>query len=574
MIKMTFTAYILDVLTNSVYPARITVENGIFKQIVPIIVDGEIKVDVEGLMLPGFIDSHIHIESSMLTPAQFAKIAVRHGTTSVVCDPHEIANVCGIEGIEFMIENASHVPLNFYFSAPSCVPATSFETSGAVLDSDDIEFLLKKDEIVALGEMMNFPGVLSGDEEVLRKLELARKYDKPIDGHAPLLSGEELDKYLEQYIITDHECSNFHEAIEKKQKGMKIMVRDGSSAKNMEALFDFSERIAHLKNQESFGIIPTEVLERRIQSPIFDFIVSDDKHPNDLINGHLNKSVKKAVELGIDVIKAIEMVTINPASHYNLDAGAIVTGARADYIIIDNIIDFNILKTYVAGECVFDGENVLFDVPEAELENSVKASKTNASDFDVLYDGDECEVNVIECFNGELLTQKTTATLKVKDDKVMPDIYDDVLKIAVVERYGNNNIANAFIKGFGLKKGAIASSVAHDSHNIIVVGYDSEEMAEAANAVIENKGGIAVVSEDFNDSLALPIAGLMSNEDAFAVAEKLDVLHRMASALGCKLDSPFMTMAFMALLVIPSIKISDKGLFDGDNFEFMDVIIN
>ena len=571
---MTFTAYILDVLTNSVYPARITVENGIFKQIVPIIVDGEIKVDVEGLMLPGFIDSHIHIESSMLTPAQFAKIAVRHGTTSVVCDPHEIANVCGIEGIEFMIENASHVPLNFYFSAPSCVPATSFETSGAVLDSDDIEFLLKKDEIVALGEMMNFPGVLSGDEEVLRKLELARKYDKPIDGHAPLLSGEELDKYLEQYIITDHECSNFHEAIEKKQKGMKIMVRDGSSAKNMEALFDFSERIAHLKNQESFGIIPTEVLERRIHSPIFDFIVSDDKHPNDLINGHLNKSVKKAVELGIDVIKAIEMVTINPASHYNLDAGAIVTGARADYIIIDNIIDFNILKTYVAGECVFDGENVLFDVPEAELENSVKASKTNASDFDVLYDGDECEVNVIECFNGELLTQKTTATLKVKDDKVMPDIYDDVLKIAVVERYGNNNIANAFIKGFGLKKGAIASSVAHDSHNIIVVGYDSEEMAEAANAVIENKGGIAVVSEDFNDSLALPIAGLMSNEDAFVVAEKLDVLHRMASALGCKLDSPFMTMAFMALLVIPSIKISDKGLFDGDNFEFMDVIIN
>ncbi len=574
MIKMTFTAYILDVLTNSVYPARITVEDGVFKQIIPIIVDGKTKVDVEGLMVPGFIDSHIHIESSMLTPAQFAKIAVSHGTTSVVCDPHEIANVCGIEGIEFMIENASHVPLNFYFSAPSCVPATSFETSGAILDSDDIEFLLKKDEIVALGEMMNFPGVISGDEEVLRKLELARKYKKPIDGHAPLLSGEELDKYLEQYIITDHECSNFHEAIEKKQKGMKIMVRDGSSAKNMEALFDFSERIDHLKNQESFGIIPTEVLERRIHSPIFDFIVSDDKHPNDLINGHLNKSVKKAAELGIDVIKAIEMVTINPASHYNLDAGAIVTGARADYIIIDNIIDFNILKTYIAGECVFDGENVLFDVPEVEIENSVNASKTEAQDFDVLYDGDECEVNVIECFNGELLTQKTTATLKVKDGRVMPDIYDDVLKISVVERYGNNNIANAFIKGFGLKKGAIASSVAHDSHNIIVVGYDSEEMAQAANAVIENKGGIAVVSEDFSDTLALPIAGLMSNEDAFAVAKKLDILHRMASALGCKLDSPFMTMAFMALLVIPSIKISDKGLFDGDNFEFMDVIIN
>ena len=571
---MKFTAYILDVLTSSVYPARITVEGGIFKQIVPIMVDGETKVDVEGLMLPGFIDSHIHIESSALTPAQFAKVAVMHGTTSVVCDPHEIANVSGIDGIEFMIENASTVPFNFYFSAPSCVPATSFETSGAVLNSDEIEYLLQKDEVVALGEMMNFPGVIHGDKEVLKKLELARKYKKPIDGHAPLVSGEDLDKYLEQYIVTDHECSNFQEAIEKKQKGMKIMVRDGSSAKNMEALFDFTERINYLKNQESFGIIPSEVLERRIHSPIFDFIVSDDKNSRDLINGHLNLSVKKAVELGIDIIKAIEMVTINPASHYNLDAGAIVTGARADFIIIDNIIDFNILKTYVAGECVYDGENVLFDAPDVETENRIDAPKKTAQDFDILFDGDECEVNVIECFNGELLTKKATAKLYVDNGKVMPSIYDDVLKISVVERYGHNNVANAFIKGFGLKKGAIASSIAHDSHNIIVVGYDSEEMAEAVNTVIENKGGIAVVSEDFKDSLPLPIAGLMTNDDAFAVAEKLKVLHKMASALGCKIDSPFMTMAFMALLVIPSIKISDKGLFDGDNFEFMDVIID
>ena len=571
---MKFTAYILDVLTSSVYPARITVEEGIFKQIVPIMVDGETKVDVEGLMLPGFIDSHIHIESSALTPAQFAKVAVMHGTTSVVCDPHEIANVSGIDGIEFMIENASTVPFNFYFSAPSCVPATSFETSGAVLNSDEIEYLLQKDEVVALGEMMNFPGVIHGDKEVLKKLELARKYKKPIDGHAPLVSGEDLDKYLEQYIVTDHECSNFQEAIEKKQKGMKIMVRDGSSAKNMEALFDFTERINYLKNQESFGIIPSEVLERRIHSPIFDFIVSDDKNSRDLINGHLNLSVKKAVELGIDIIKAIEMVTINPASHYNLDAGAIVTGARADFIIIDNIIDFNILKTYVAGECVYDGENVLFDAPDVETQNRIDTPKKTAEDFDILFDGDECKVNVIECFNGELLTQKATAKLHVKDGKVMPDIYEDILKISVVERYGHNNVANAFIKGFGLKKGAIASSIAHDSHNIIVIGYNSEDMAEAVNTVIENKGGIAVVSEDFSDSLPLPIAGLMSNEDAFVVAKKLKQLQKMAYALGCKMDSPFMTMAFMALLVIPSIKISDKGLFDGDNFEFMDVIID
>ena len=571
---MPFTAYILDVLTNSVYPARITINNGVFEEIVPIVSDDNLSVDVEGLLIPGFIDSHIHIESSMLTPAQFAKIAVRHGTTSVVCDPHEIANVCGIEGIEFMIENARQVPFNFYFSAPSCVPATTFETAGATLNSDDIEFLLKKDEVVALGEMMNFPGVLNGDEEVLRKLKLARDYNLPIDGHAPLLSGKELDKYLEQYIITDHECSNFKEAIEKKQKGMKIMVRDGSSAKNMEGLFDFSARIEHYKNQDNFGIIPNEVLSRRLHSPIFDFIVSDDKNPKDLIKGHLNESVKKAVDLGIDLIKAIEMVTVNPAVHYGIEGGAIVTGAKADFIIVDNLHDLNVLKTYISGECVFDGEEVLFDIEEVEVGNSMDVDKKSPQDFDICYDGDECEVNVIKCYNGDLLTKKTTAALKTKDGIVQPDIIEDVLKIAVVERYGGNTITNAFIKGFGLKKGAIASSVAHDSHNIIVVGYSSEMMAEAVNTIIDNGGGIAVVSEDFSDSLSLPIAGLMSNEDAFDIAEKLFTLQKMAFALGCKLDAPFMTMAFMALLVIPSIKISDKGLFDGDNFEFMDVIRN
>ena len=569
---MKFTAYLLDVLTDSVYPARITVADGVFKEIVPIHVTEETKIDVDGLLLPGFIDSHIHIESSMLTPAQFAKVAVRHGTTAVVCDPHEIANVSGIPGIEFMIENAKTVPFNFYFAAPSCVPATSFETSGAILNSDDIEYLLKKDEIVALAEMMNFPGVINGDEEVLRKLELARQYKKPIDGHAPLVSGRDLDKYLEQYIITDHECSNFQEAIEKKQKGMKIMVRDGSSAKNMEALFDFHERVDYLKNQDSFGIIPTDVLERRINSPMFDFIVSDDKNPNDLLEGHLNLSVKKAADLGVDILKAIEMVTINPAAHYSLDGGVIVTGARADFIIVDNLKDLNVLKTYIGGECVFDGENVLFDVDDVDVTNTFNVTKKQANDFDVCFDGEECEVNVIECFNGELLTQKATATLKTKDGKVQPDIYQDVLKIAVVERYGHDNVANAFIKGFGLKKGAIASSTAHDSHNIIIVGYDAEMMAEAVNTVIENMGGIAVVSEDFSDSLALPIAGLMTNEDAELVASKLTVLQKMASALGCKINAPFMTMAFMALLVIPSLKISDLGLFDGDSFEFIDVI--
>ena len=572
---MSFTAYMLDVVSDTIYPARITIEDGLFKEVTPITVSEKdiVKIDVKGLMLPGFIDSHIHIESSMVTPAQFAKIAVRHGTTAVVCDPHEIANVLGIEGVEAMIENAKQVPFNFFFTAPSCVPATGFETSGAVLDSSDIEYLLKKEEIVALGEMMNFPGVINGDEEVHKKLEFARKIGKPIDGHAPLVTREALDKYLAAGISTDHECSNVLEALEKKIKGMKIMVRDGSSAMDMEDLFNIDEGGKSIDFSGPMGLMFRDIFERKIYSPLFDFIVSDDKHPNDLINGHLNKSINKAVGLGIDLIKAINMVTINPAYHYNLNCGAIVPGAKADFIIVDSIYDCNVLKTYVGGECVFDGENVLFDVPEIEPRNTINTTKKTASDFDIHYDGDECEVNVIECFDGDLLTKKATAKLYVKDGVVQPDIYQDILKIAVVERYGGNTIANAFIKGFGLKKGAIASSVAHDSHNIIVIGYNSQMMADAVNQVIDDKGGISVVSEDFSDSLPLPIAGLMSNEDVYDVADKLGILHNMVKALGCQVEAPFMTMAFMALLVIPSIKISDKGLFDGDNFEFMDVII-
>ncbi|WP_407454676.1 adenine deaminase [Methanobrevibacter sp.] len=569
---MSFTAFILDVITDTIYCARITIEDGKYKEITPIFVNEDTKVDMKGLMMPGFIDSHIHIESSMMTPAQFAKVAVRHGTTCVVCDPHEIANVLGIEGIEAMIENAKQVPFKFFFSAPSCVPATPFETSGAVLDSSDINYLLKKDEIVALGEMMNFPGVINGDEEVLNKLKLARIYNKPIDGHAPLLSGDDLNKYLNQQISTDHECSNILEAFEKKIKGMKIMVRDGSSALDMESLFNIDDIYTYIDDPERLGVLFRDIFEKKIYSPLFDFIVSDDKNPNDLLKGHLNKSVKKASKLGIDILKAINMVTINPAYHYNLNCGAIVVGADADFIIVDSIHDLNIQETYINGECVFDGENVLFDAPEVDARNSIKATKKSPSDFDILYDGDECEVNVIECIDGDLLTKKATAKLKTKDGIVQSDIIQDVLKIAVVERYGGNKVSNAFIKGFGLKKGAIASSVSHDSHNMIVIGYNSEMMAKAVNNVIDNQGGIAVVSEDFTDSLPLPIAGLMSNEDAEIIADKLTTLQSMAAALGSNLTSPFMTMAFMALLVIPSLKISDQGLFDGDSFEFIDVI--
>ena len=373
---MIFTAFMLDVITDTIYPARITIENGLFKQITPITIDENSVMDFQGLMVPGFIDSHIHIESSMITPAQFAKIAVRHGTTAAVCDPHEIANVLGIEGIEAMIENAKQVPFNFYFAASSCVPATSFETSGAILDSSDIEYLLQKDEIVALAEMMNFPGVINGDKEVIRKLELAKKYGKPIDGHAPLVTRGDLDKYLAAGISTDHECSNVIEALEKKIKGMKIMVRDGSSAMDMEGLFNIDEGRQSVDFTGPMGLMFRDIFERKIYSPLFDFIVSDDKHPNDLIDGHINKSIHKAVDLGINLIKAINMVTINPGYHYNLNCGAIVPGAKADFIIVDSIYDCNVLKTYVGGECVFDGENVLFDVPEIEPRNIQNALKS------------------------------------------------------------------------------------------------------------------------------------------------------------------------------------------------------
>lgn len=564
----------LDVITDSIYPARISVEGGFFKEIVPIVINDDSELDISGIILPGFIDSHIHIESTMLTPAQFAKLAVRFGTTSVVCDPHEIANVAGTDGIYFMIENSKSVPFNFYFSIPSCVPATCFETSGAILDSETIGELLKKDEAVALGEMMNFPGVINGDGEVLAKLEKAKELGKPIDGHAPLLSGKDLDKYIAEHISTDHECSNFAEAIEKKEKGMKIMVREGSSAKNMEALFDFSDRLDYWKNHESFGKMPNEVLEKRIHLPIFDFIVSDDKHTTDLIKGHLNESIKKAIGLEISPISAIEMVTVNPSTHYNLNTGAIVKGMQADYVVVDNLNDLNILKTYVAGKCVFDGENVLFDVEETEFKNTFDVSKKGSEDFEISCDEPSADVNVIRCFNGELITEAESATLETKNGFVQPDLEEDILKIAVVERYGGNSIANGFITGFNLKKGAIASSVAHDSHNIVVVGTNSEDMANAVNCLIDNEGGFAIVDGDFEDSLALPIAGLMTNEDSHEVAEKLEKLHKTAADFGCKLDSPFMTMSFMALLVIPAIKISDKGLFDCINFEFIDVIKN
>ncbi|MDO5848276.1 MAG: adenine deaminase [Methanobrevibacter sp.] len=568
---MKFKAYYLDVLDNTIHPAEISIKNSFFDSI-RILSDTNFIPDIDGLILPGFIDAHIHIESTMLTPAQFAKAALRHGTTSVIADPHEIANVLGIEGVDFMIENASKVPFDFYFSAPSCVPATVFETSGAILDSDDIYKLMSRDEIVALGEIMNFPGVIDDDFEVLSKINVARDLDKPIDGHAPLLSGKNLEKYLSKGISTDHECSRFNEAIEKKDKGMKIMVRDASSAKNLEALFDFSDRIEYWRNKDNFGYLPNEALERILEYPIFDFIVSDDKHVADIINGHLNESLKKAKRLELDIIELIKMVTLAPAMHYRLDSGAIMEGMKANFVVVDNLDDLNVKQTYVGGKLVFDGEDVLFDVPEISEINNFEVDYKTPEDFEVICESDKASVNVIKCFNGQLLTEKVECFLKSKNGILESNVDNDILKIANVERYGGNSLANGFIQGFNLKEGALASSISHDSHNILVVGVNSQDMAKAVNLVIENKGGIAVASKNYSDFLSLPVAGLMTNEDYGKVANKVEELERVLRLWGCKMDAPITTLSFMALLVIPSLKISNKGLFDGESFEFIDLI--
>ena len=573
MILMKFKAYFLDVISNLVQPAEISIEKSFFTSI-RILSDENFTPDIEGLILPGFIDAHIHIESSMLTPAQFAKTAVRHGTTSVVCDPHEIANVLGVDGVEFMIENASKVPFDFYFTAPSCVPATSFETAGSELDVDDIEMLLKKEEVVALGEMMNVPGVLLDDPTVDNKLNVAKSLYMPIDGHAPLIFGQDLDKYLSKGISTDHECISFIEAIEKKNKGMKIMVRDGSSAKNLEDLFDFNERINYYKNQENFGYLTNDALEKILSNPIFDFIVSDDKCVNDLIKGHLNESIKKAKILELDIIELIKMVTIAPAVHYRLGSGAIMEGMRANFIVVDNLEDLNIKQTYVGGQLVFDGDKVLFDVPEVEPINNFNVDFKTEKDFDVVFDGDEANVNVIKCLNDEIITAKLTYNLKVDNNILKSDIENDVLKIANIERFGGNTLSNGFIEGFNLKKGAIASSISHDSHNILVVGINSKDMAKAVNLVIENKGGIAIANDDYSISLPLPFAGLMTNADADETARTLNKIEHTLRLWGCKLDAPITTLSFMALLVIPALKISNKGLFDVVNFSFIDLINN
>lgn len=526
---------IVDIVGKRIYKGEICVEKGVITQI------NAANHAVENYILPGFIDAHIHIESSMLVPSEFAKIAVLHGTVATVSDPHEIANVLGVKGVEFMIENGKKVPLKFNFGAPACVPATSFESAGALIDAEDIKKMMENPDIKYLAEMMNYPGVLFDDPEVLAKLQHAKNNHKPIDGHAPGLRGEEVSKYIAAGISTDHECYSYDEALEKLQKGMKIIIREGSAAKNFEALID---------------LVPIH-----FEKMMF---CSDDKHPDDLLLGHINQLCERAVAKGIDIFKVLQVACVNPVKHYGLDVGLLQKGDPADFIVIEDLEKFKVLATYINGVLVAkNGTSFVKNVPFDVL-NNFNTDEKKISDFQ--YPSTAQRIRVIEALDGELVTHQIEANSLIKKGNLVSNTSTDVLKMTVVNRYKNEKPAIAFIKNFGLKEGAIASSVGHDSHNIIAVGVSDEALCKAVNLIIENKGGVCAVTDSEEKIVPLPVAGIMSDKSAQEIGVAYATLDAMAKKMGSTLRAPYMTLSFMALLVIPALKLSDKGLFDGNSF--------
>ena len=528
---------IVDVVCERIFKGSIEIVNG---QIISI---KEGKADNDQYIIPGLIDAHIHIESSMLVPSEFARLAVVHGTVATVSDPHEIANVLGIKGVDFMIGNGKKVPFKFYFGAPSCVPATPFESAGATLGVEDTDDLLQRNEIKYLSEMMNFPGVLNENNEVAAKLSAARKYNKPVDGHAPGLTSEDLKKYIHAGIATDHECFTIEEALEKIKYGMKIQIREGSAAKNFDAL------IPLLK------LHPDKIM-----------LCSDDKHPDDLVEGHINLLVKRAIHLGYDPIKVLKACTYNPVKHYKLEVGLLQVGDPADLSIVDNLNDFSIMATYINGELVAQKGKSFLKPVFITTPNKFCANLIQAKDLEVKVRGNF--MKVIRALEGQLITEKVIVKVKPENGLIQNDPENDILKIVVLNRYTKSQPSVGFITGFGLKKGAIASTVAHDSHNIISVGTNDEEIVQAINLLIASKGGISLVNGDKILHLPLPVAGIMSDENGYKVADNYKLLNYEVKNLGSLLQSPFMTLSFMALLVIPELKMSDKGLFDGNKFEF------
>ncbi|MFD1141414.1 adenine deaminase [Larkinella insperata] len=535
---------LLNLFDRTIRFSQLTIEQGRIHQI------DELGPERPGepYLLPGFVDAHVHVESSLLTPAQFARLAVVHGTVATVSDPHEIGNVLGMDGVEYMIADGQRTPFKFCFGAPSCVPATTFETAGATIGVRDIRRLLGLKEIGYLAEMMNFPGVLNQDPDVMAKIALANAFNKPIDGHAPGLRGNDAQRYIDAGMSTDHECFTYDEGLDKVQRGMNILIREGSAAKNFEALIpllaEFPEKI---------------------------MFCSDDKHPDSLVEGHINQLVKRALAQGHAIFDVLRAACMNPVLHYRLPVGLLREGDSADFILVQDLDEFTIQKTVINGAVV--AENGISFLPDLRSEhvNQFNCQPKKPSDFEILADStDSVSLQVIEALDGQLITNNLPLPPRITDNRLVADVPRDILKMTVVNRYQEAAPALAFIKNFGLKKGAIASSVGHDSHNIVAVGCDDESLCQAINLVVEARGGLsAVAGPDQTLLLPLPIAGLMTDTDGYAVAERYTAIDRFVKEeLGSTLTSPFMTLSFMALLVIPSLKLSDKGLFDGQTFRF------
>jgi len=533
---------IVDIVKRHVFKGEVHIVNGKIDEII-----ANDKVTETSYILPGLIDAHIHIESSMLVPSEFARLASVRGTVATVSDPHEIANVLGIDGIDFMIESGEKVNFKFFFGAPSCVPATPFETSGASIDSEAIETLMSRDDIKYLAEMMNFPGVLNDDKEVMDKLNAAKKYHKPVDGHAPGLKGKAADKYVKAGISTDHECFTIEEAIDKINSGMFVQIREGSAAKNYKTLAPLID--SH----------PNHIM-----------LCSDDKHPNDLVEGHMDAVVRRALADGYDLMNILTACILNPVKHYKLEVGLLQKGDPADCIVVDDLNSFNVLKTFSDGVLIAENNKTLIASVSSKLIN--KFYKNNITLDDLKVKAENGVLKVIQAVDGDLITPKKTLILGNQLGFIESDTTTDTLKIVVLNRYEKAKPAIGFIRGFGFKKGAIASSVAHDSHNIIAVGVSDEDILNAINLVMQEEGGVAFSDGVKTELLSLPVAGIMSDNDAWEVAEKYEILDGLAKGLGGNFQAPYMTLSFMALLVIPELKLSDKGLFDGTTFSFTNLI--
>lgn len=530
---------IVDVVARRIFTGEIVIERGIIQEI------KEKPLESKLYILPGFTDAHVHIESSMLIPSEFARLAVVHGTICSVSDPHEIANVLGIRGIEFMVENGSRVPFRFVFGAPSCVPATSFETAGATLTVADIESLFDNFQLKYLSEMMNFPGVINAQPEVMAKISAAHKRKLPIDGHAPGLKGKTLKAYVSAGISTDHECETLPEALEKAALGMHILIREGNAARN------FDELLPLLK------IHPQKVM-----------FCSDDLHPDHLVEGHINLLAARAVKAGYDLFDVLAACTLNPAQHYKTGTGLLQPGDPADFIVTDDLQNFSILQTWIAGQLVADHGKSLIPTISVEAPNNFRAEKVCPGDLLLVSKGGR--MRVIEIYDGQLYTGAKDVEAPPAGTVFQPDPSQDLNLLAVVNRYEPAKPTLCPVTGARMKEGALASSVAHDSHNIIALGTNMEEMAQAINLIVENRGGLAWVNKGDYDVLPLPVAGLMTTEDGYQTAQAYKKINHLAQRIAPGLSAPFMTLSFLALPVIPRLKLTDKGLFYVDEFQYFD----